>query len=69
MDQLTYGDFILLQISLMMYLKDLDLTTQSGQYISQLLGKIEYQLSKIGEAAGSTAPSPPAPPKKPDIKN
>ena len=69
MDQLTYGDYILIEIALMMYLKDLDLTTQSGQYVSQLLGKIEYKLSQLGAAAAQHIPVPPPAPSKPNVKN
>jgi len=44
---LTFGDFIILEIALVHYLRDLDLSMQSGQYISELLGKIEFELANI----------------------
>ena len=61
---LTYGDLIIVEIALVHYCKELDLSMQSGQYISELLGKIEYQLASIKQAAGTQlAPGlqPPAP--------
>ena len=60
---LTFGDFIMLEIALVHYMKDLDLSMQSGQYISELLGKLEYELSQIRLAAvGGPAAGPLAPP-------
>ena len=50
---LTYGDLILIEIALVVYLKELDLSMQSGQYFSELLGKVEYELSEIRAAAGT----------------
>ena len=55
---LTYGDFIIIEIALVTYLKDLDLSMQSGQYLSELLGKVEYELAEIRNAAGPNAPEP-----------
>lgn len=40
---LTYGDLIIIEIALVNYIKELDLSMQAGQYISELLGKIDYQ--------------------------
>ena len=48
---LTFGDFIMLEIALVHYIKELDLSMQSGQYVSELLGKLEYELSQIRMAA------------------
>lgn len=50
---LTFGDFLLIEIALVHYCKELDLSMQSGQYISELLGKIEYQLAQLRQAAGA----------------
>lgn len=56
---LTFGDFILLEIALVMYAKELDLSMQSGQYISELLGKVEYELAQIRQAnSGPMGPGP-----------
>jgi len=53
---ITYGDYIIIEIALLQYLKDLDLSTQSGIYLSQVVGKIEYQLSKLSESARRDIP-------------
>jgi hypothetical protein len=53
---LTFGDLIIVEISLIHYLKDLDLSMQSGQYMSELLGKIEYELTQLKEAAVTQLP-------------
>ncbi len=63
---LTFGDFIFLEIALVHYLKDMDLSTGAGQYMSELLGKLEYELAQIrnaaaGPAAGGLTPPPPPP--------
>jgi hypothetical protein len=50
---LTYGDLILIEIALLEKLKGLDLSMQSGQYFSELIGKIEYQLQQLRGAADS----------------
>lgn len=55
---LTYGDLILVEIALVHYTKELDLSMQSGAYISQLLGKVEYQLAELNQAAGAQMPIP-----------
>lgn len=59
---LTFGDYIFLEVALVHYMKDLDLSMQSGQYISELLGKLEFELAQIrlaatqGPAAGPLTP-------------
>lgn len=63
---LTYGDLIIIEIALVHYLKDLDLSMASGQYMSELLGKIEYELAAIKQAAAAQLapglqPPPPSP--------
>jgi len=66
---LTFGDLIIVEIALVHYVKELDLSMQSGQYISELLGKVEYKLSQIrASASPSTVPdlnNPPMPPPGP----
>jgi len=63
---LTFGDFIIVEIALVHYIKELDLSMQSGQYISELLGKIEYELSQMRMTTAAmlppAGPPPPAPP-------
>ncbi len=48
----TYGDLIMIELTLLSYVKEIDLSLQSGQYFSELIGKIEYNLSEIKAAAG-----------------
>lgn len=63
---LTYGDLIIVEISLVTYMKDLDLSMQSGQYLSELLGKIEYQMSEMRQRATvDKVPTEGAPPLTP----
>ena len=63
---LTFGDLIIVEIALVHYIKELDLSMQSGQYISELLGKVEYELSQLRQAATTqltpVMPPPPPPP-------
>jgi len=65
---LTFGDLIFLEVALVQYAGQLDMSMQAGQYISELIGKIEYQLSQLREAAahqhGPGLTPPPAPMKK-----
>jgi hypothetical protein len=65
---LTYGDLIIVEIALVSYMKDLDLSMQSGQYISELLGKVEYQLAQLRAGAEHTlGPGIPPPPAQPNV--
>ncbi len=57
---LTFGDLIIIEISLVNYIKELDLSMQSGQYISELLGKVEYELAQIKMAAAAKQPTIPS---------
>ena len=43
----TYGDLILIEIALLEKIQKLDLALQSGQYMSEMIGKIEYQLQTL----------------------
>lgn len=54
----TYGDLIMLELCILAYLKNVDLSLQSGQYFTELVGKLEYNLSQIKEAAGQQLTSP-----------
>ena len=55
---LTFGDLIIIEIALVHYVKELDLSMQSGQYISELLGKVEYTLAQLRSAASPAPISP-----------
>ena len=69
---LTFGDLVMLEIALVHYLQNLDLSMQSGQYVTELIGKLEFNMSDIKNAAAAIKPVPlqpapidPAPPEKP----
>ena len=62
---LTFGDLIIVEIALVHYIKELDLSMQSGQYISELLGKVEYELSKLRQAGTQQMPTGVIPPMAP----
>lgn len=64
---LTYGDFIIIEIALVSYMKDMDLSMQSGQYISELLGKIEYELAQLRDVAQVQLGPEPLPPDMTDV--
>jgi len=67
---LTYGDFIIIEISLVQYMRDIDLSMQSGQYMSKLLGKVEYTLAQIeAEELKRLQPGFEPPKKEPEITN
>ena len=48
---LTFGDLLFLEVALIQYANSLDLSLQAGQFISELIGKVEYQLAQL-RAAG-----------------
>jgi len=68
---LTFGDLMIIEIALIMYLKDMDLSMQAGQNISAMIGKIEYAMQQIKlqedrKIANTFAPpTPPDAPPKP----
>jgi len=62
---LTFGDFIMLEIALVHYIQNLDLSMQSGQYVTELIGKIEYQMAQIKGAAEKQFPAELQPPLDP----
>jgi len=65
---LTFGDFIFLEIALVHYIKELDLSMQCGQFISELLGKLEYEMAQIRNAAAPPPGTGLTPPAAPPIK-
>ncbi len=66
---LTFGDLIIIEIALVNYIKELDLSMQSGQYISELLGKVEYELAQIKMAATQHIPEKPLRPEENSFTN
>ncbi len=53
---LTFGDLIFLEIALVHYIQNLDLSMQCGQFVTELIGKIEYDMAQIKQAAGQQGP-------------
>lgn len=49
---LTFGDYIMLEIALVHYIQNLDLSMMSGQYVTELIGKLEYEMQQIKTAGG-----------------
>ena len=49
---LNFGDLMIIEIALVHYLQGLDLSMQSGQACTELIGKVEYQMQELKQAAG-----------------
>jgi hypothetical protein len=49
--ELTLGDLVLIELALANFLKGVDLSMQAGQQMATIIGKIEYQIGRIGEQA------------------
>lgn len=47
----TYGELIIIELALASFVKEMDVSMQCGQSISEIIGKIEYQISAIKAAA------------------
>ncbi len=54
---LTLGDLIILEIALVHYLQNLDLAMTCGQVVTELIGKIEYQMAEIQGAMKKQFPT------------
>ncbi len=63
MPQLTLGELIIMELALVQFLKEMDVSMQCGQMITEIVGKIEYQVSKIKAAAAQQIVPPLVPPK------
>ena len=63
---LTFGDFIFLEIALIHYIKDMDLSLQCGLFTSELIGKVEYEIAEIRRAAAAGPGAGPLAPLGPD---
>ncbi|KKK49819.1 hypothetical protein LCGC14_3131230, partial [marine sediment metagenome] len=59
---------ILLEIALIHYMQNLDLSMQCGRVVTELIGKIEYQMAELQQAAEKQAPQELQPP-GPQIDN
>lgn len=51
----TIGDLMIIELALVSFIKGLDLSMQAGQQISQIIGKTEYKIQSIQEAATAGA--------------
>lgn len=56
MDNLTYGDYIILQLALLEKIKNVDLSMHSGQYMVELIGKLDYIIGQIQSAGTQQLP-------------
>jgi len=52
----TLGDLILMELSITMLMKDMDLSMQAGQQFLQLIGRIELAIQQISTAQQSGQP-------------
>ncbi len=50
---LTFGDLIFIEIALVHYIQNLDLSMQCGQFVTELVGKVEYQMAEIKQIGGA----------------
>lgn len=55
-EEFTYGDLITVEMILVEKMKNIDLSLHSGQYMVSLLGKIEYKIGSIQDAAEQQIP-------------
>lgn len=53
---LTFGDLLLLEIAMVHYVQNLDLSMQSGQAVTEIIGKLEYQMAQCRAAAEKQFP-------------
>ena len=53
---LTFGDLLLLEIAMVHYVQNLDLSMQSGQAVTEIIGKLEYQMAELKAAAEKQGP-------------
>lgn len=59
------GDLMLIELALISYFKDIDISLSVAQHIQGTIAKIELQIQQINAAAktqGSIRPTPPTPP-------
>lgn len=56
MEDFTYGDLITLEMVLVEKMKNVDLSLHSGQFMVGLLGKLEYKIGSLQNAAEKQIP-------------
>lgn len=67
MEELTLGDYTIIEISLAQFFKDLDISMSAGQQVQNLIGKIEVQIKKISVQAAVETKDPLVPDIKPEL--
>lgn len=68
MGEFTLGDYVLMEISLAQFFKDLDISMEAGQQVQQLIGKIEISIGKLTKAATAQGGEKLHLPDKPEVK-
>lgn len=53
MDDFDLGDYVLMEVALAQFFKDLDISMQAGQQVQKLVGKIEVKIVKINSVPGA----------------
>jgi len=51
--ELHLGDLIIIELALAHYLKGIDISMQAGQQCAAIIGKLEYQISKLMQAVAA----------------
>jgi len=58
-EKFTLGDFVLMEIALAQFFKELDISMEAGAQVQGLIGKIELAIGAIKTVAGAkAAPDP-----------
>jgi len=64
----TLGDLIIMELALVQFLKNMDISMQCGQQVNETIGKIEFSIAKIKAAAAQQIVNPLVPPKPEEPK-
>lgn len=51
MQDFSLGDLVIIELSLANYIKGLDLSMYAGQQVANIIGKVEYNIANITDAA------------------
>lgn len=51
MQDFSLGDLVIIELSLANYVKGIDLSMYAGQQVANIIGKVEYNIANIAEAA------------------
>lgn len=50
MPPFTLGDFVIIEIALVQFFKDVDINMSAGQQVQELIGKVEIEINKLKAA-------------------